>query len=87
MDITSISALVASGSVLAGVVFAMLEVRTLVRTRQTDLILRVLLHANTKEQNDAKLKFYLQNTRTIRTSLRNMGLCLLKHPFMKPLGW
>ena len=41
MDIASISAAVAAVGVIVGVIFAVLELRNLVRTRQTDLILRV----------------------------------------------
>lgn len=41
MDIASISAVVAAGGVMVGVVFAVLELRNLVKTRQTDLVLRL----------------------------------------------
>ncbi len=41
MDITSISAVVAAIGVIVGVVFAVLELRNLVKTRQTDLAMRL----------------------------------------------
>jgi len=41
LDITSISALVAAGGVIVGVVFAVLQLRDLVKTRQTDLVTRL----------------------------------------------
>ncbi len=41
LDIASISAVVAAGGVIVGVVFAVLELRNLVKTRQTDLALRL----------------------------------------------
>jgi len=41
VDLTSISALLAAIGVLVGVVFAILELRNLVKTRQTDLTLRL----------------------------------------------
>jgi len=41
MDIASISAVVAAGGVIIGVVFAMLEIRNLVKARKTDLTMRL----------------------------------------------
>jgi hypothetical protein len=41
MDIPSISAVVAAIGVLVGVVFTVLELRNLVKTRQTDLVMRL----------------------------------------------
>jgi len=41
LDVTSISAIVASGGVLVGVVFAALQLRDLVKTRQTDILMRL----------------------------------------------
>jgi len=42
LDIPSISAIVAAIGVIIGVVFTVLQLRDLVKTRQTDLILRLL---------------------------------------------
>jgi hypothetical protein len=41
VDITEISAIVAAVGVLVGVVFTVLQLRDLVKTRQTDLIMRL----------------------------------------------
>ena len=49
MDIASISTAVAAVGVIVGVIFAVLELRNLVRTRQTDLILRLYTTFNSKE--------------------------------------
>ena len=48
-DIASISTIIAATGVLVGVVFAVLQLRDLVKTRQTDLILRLYAAFNTKE--------------------------------------
>ena len=53
LDIPSISAVVAAIGVLIGVAFAYLEVRNLVRTRQTDLIMRLYSTFGSKEFQDA----------------------------------
>ena len=49
LDIQSISALVAAFGVIVGVGFAILELRNLVRTRQTDLVIRLYSHFGSKE--------------------------------------
>ena len=49
LDIASISVVVAAAGVLVGVVFAVLQLRDLVKTRQTDLILRLYAAFNSKE--------------------------------------
>ena len=54
MDITSISAIVAATGVLVGVIFAVLELRNLVRTRQTDLALRLYSQFGSKEFLEAR---------------------------------
>jgi hypothetical protein len=41
ISITEISAIVAAAGVLVGVVFTVLQLRDLVKTRQTDLIMRL----------------------------------------------
>jgi hypothetical protein len=41
VDITEISAIIAAAGVLVGVVFTILQLRDLVKTRQTDLIMRL----------------------------------------------
>ena len=41
VDITSISVVIAATSVVAGVIFAVLQLRNLVKTRQTDMLIRL----------------------------------------------
>ncbi len=53
MDIASISALVAAVGVIVGVVFTVMELRNLVRQRQTDLTMRLYQHFGTKEFMDS----------------------------------
>ena len=49
VDLTSISAILAAIGVFVGVVFAILQLRDLVKTRQTDLIMRLYSHFGSKE--------------------------------------
>jgi hypothetical protein len=49
VDLTSISAMLAAIGVLVGVVFAILELRNLVKTRQTDLVIRLYSTFGSKE--------------------------------------
>ena|SRR3972149_7403804 len=56
LDIPSISGIVAAIGVIVGVVFAVFELRNLVRTRQTDLIMRLYSQACGKEAMEAFLK-------------------------------
>jgi hypothetical protein len=54
MDIASISAVVAAVGVIVGVGFTILELRNLVRTRQTDLVIRLYSHFGSKEFLEAR---------------------------------
>ena len=54
MDIASISAIVAAGGVIVGIVFAVLQIRTLVKTRQTDLLMRLYSTFGSKEFLEAR---------------------------------
>jgi hypothetical protein len=56
VDITEISAIVAAAGVLIGVVFAVFQLRDLVRTRQSDVLMRMHLAFSSKEYCDAALK-------------------------------
>jgi len=49
VDLTSISAMLAAVGVTVGVIFAILQLRDLVKTRQTDLAMRLYQHFGTKE--------------------------------------
>jgi len=53
VDITSISAVVAATGVIVGVVFAILELRNLVKMRQTDLTIRLFSTFGSKEFGEA----------------------------------
>ncbi|MHA3965140.1 MAG: DUF4760 domain-containing protein [Candidatus Thorarchaeota archaeon SMTZ1-45] len=54
MDIASISAIVAAGGVIVGVVFTTLELRNLIKQRQTDLALRLYSHFGSREFLEAR---------------------------------
>ena len=66
VDVTEISAVVAAIGVIVGVVFTVLELRNLVRTRQTDLVNNLYSSVKTKEYLEAWEKFA---TREITTDL------------------
>jgi hypothetical protein len=53
VDITEVSAIVAAAGVIVGVVLTVLEVRNLVKQRQTDLIMRLYSHFGSKEIQEA----------------------------------
>jgi len=56
LDIPSISAIVAAIGVLIGVAFTALQLRDLVKTRQTDLVMRLYSTYGSKEFQDALWK-------------------------------
>ena len=56
MDIASVTTVVASAGVLVGVIFAYLEVRSLVRTRQTELVIGLYSQVTSKEWEEAYTK-------------------------------
>ncbi len=53
MDIASISAIVAAGGVIVGAALAVMELRNLVRARQTDLAMRLYQQFGAKEFMDS----------------------------------
>ncbi len=53
LDVASISAMVAAGGVIAGVVLAILELRNITKTRQMELIMRLYSTFITREFQDA----------------------------------
>jgi hypothetical protein len=57
VDLTSISAILAAIGVLVGVVFAILELRNLVKTRQTDRVVRLYSIMGSKDWLEAWDKF------------------------------
>jgi len=56
LDIPSISAIVAAMGVLIGVVIALIELRNLVKTRQTDLVMRLYSTFGSREFQEAYVK-------------------------------
>jgi len=66
LDIPSVSAIIAATGVIVGVVFAILQLRDLVRTRRTDLVNSLYSSVRTKEYLEAWEKF---TTREITTDL------------------
>ncbi len=56
VDISSISAMVATAGVIIGVVFTYLQLRNLARTRRTELRWRILQSINSKEFLEAAMK-------------------------------
>jgi len=56
IDISSISAVVAATGVIVGVVFTVLQLRDLVKTRQTDLVMRLYSTYGSNEFREALIK-------------------------------
>ncbi|UCD96692.1 MAG: hypothetical protein JSV35_01165, partial [Candidatus Bathyarchaeota archaeon] len=54
LDLPSISAIIAAFGVIIGIGFAILQLRNLVRTRQTDLVIRLYSHFGSKEFLEAR---------------------------------
>ncbi len=91
MDIASISAVVAAIGVIVGVVLTILELRNLVKQRQTDLVMRLystfvtegfqeayekVTTMEIKEYNDALRSGYLPRLRTIGGFFEGIGVLL-----------
>jgi hypothetical protein len=57
VDVTEISAIVAAIGVLIGVALAVLELRDLVKTRKTDVVMRLHSEFTKKEMVEASVKF------------------------------
>jgi len=55
-DITTISAVIASVSVVVGVIFTILEIRHMTRTRRTEVILKIYERFGSKEIVEAVMK-------------------------------
>jgi len=60
LDVASISAIIAATSVVIGVVFAVLQLRNVAKTRKTQLIIQLnpALRINQKEMNEAWAKIW-----------------------------
>ena len=74
LDIPSISAIVAAVGVLIGVVLTVLEVRNLVETRQTDLVIRLYSTFGSEELQDAWEKTQTREYKDFNAYRREYGL-------------
>lgn len=73
VDVTEISAIVAAVGVLVGVVFTVLQLRDLVKTRQSDLLMRMHLAFSSKEYCDAALKMLSTDYKDYDDFLKKYG--------------
>ena len=73
VDITEISAMVAAAGVLIGVVFAVLQLRDLVKTRHTDLVMRLYSTWQSKEFSEATLKVWNLEFKDYNDFVRKYG--------------
>jgi hypothetical protein len=74
LDIPSISAIIAAVGVLIGVVLTVLEVRNLVETRQTDLVIRLYSTFGNEELQDAWEKTQTREYKDFNAYRREYGL-------------
>jgi len=74
LDIPSISAIIATVGVLIGVVLTVLEVRNLVETRQTDLVIRLYSTFGSEELQDAWEKTQTREYKDFNAYRREYGL-------------
>jgi len=72
MDIASISAVVAAGGVIVGVVFTVLELRNLIKQRQTDLVIRLYSTMGSSSLQEVWEKTEIDNMRASRAMRQNM---------------
>lgn len=68
VDTSTLSVVVAAASVVFGVLFAMFQLRNLVKTRQTDLVLRLYSGYASREFKKHGLKPCVWNSRTTKTT-------------------
>jgi hypothetical protein len=82
LDITSISAIVASVGVIVGVVFTVMELRNLVETRQTDLVIRLYTTFGSKEMRQTWEKVVARDEVDFSAYQRKFGLSDINE-----IGW
>ena len=70
LDIPSVSAIAAAIGVLIGVVIALMELRNLVKTRQTDLVMRLYSTFGSSEFQEAYVKVMATEATDIEAFLR-----------------
>jgi hypothetical protein len=80
LDIPSLSAIVAAVGVLVGVVVAIVELRNLVKTRQTDLIMRLYSAMSEREWQEASFKILGLEYRNYDDYVQKYGSILVGTP-------
>jgi len=73
LDIPSISAIVASAGVIVGVAFAVLQLRDLVKNRQTDLVMRLYSAYGSREFQEAWVETLRLEFKDYRDYLKKYG--------------
>jgi len=73
VDISTLSAVVASVSVVAGVAFAVLQLRDFVKTRQTDLVMRLYSAYGSREFQEAWVETLRLDFEDYKDFLRKYG--------------
>jgi hypothetical protein len=79
MDITAISVIVAATSVVIGIIFAVLELRNVVRQRQTDLVMRLHQRFGTKEFTESWEQIMNTEVKDYDDFVKQKGLSELVH--------
>ncbi|WXG39980.1 MAG: hypothetical protein WED07_04020 [Candidatus Freyarchaeum deiterrae] len=74
VDITEVSTIVAAVSVIIGVVFTVMEIRHLARTRRTDVILKIYDRFCSREMVEAMYKVGPAKTETFQDYTKKYGL-------------
>jgi len=74
LDIPSISAIVAAIGVIIGVVFTVLQLRDFVRTRQTDLVMRLYSTFGSREFQEAYVKVMATEATDVETFLKKQRM-------------
>lgn len=80
IDISSVSAMVAAMGVLVGVLFALIELRNLVRARQADLLTGFYSNFVAKEFSEAVLKVLNLEYKDYEDFVKNYGLPFSENP-------
>jgi len=79
VDVTSVSAIVATAGVIIGVFFAVLQLRALVKTRRTDLVLRLYSTFGSREFQEAWVETLRMEFKDYRDYLKKYG-ATSEHP-------
>jgi hypothetical protein len=74
VDIQTVSIVIASASVVAGIIYYSLQIRHQTKTRQTDLVVRLYTTFGGKEMREAWEKIMTRECRDFNTYKREFGL-------------